>query len=490
MSRVSGYFVYTDCVTRHLLRRRDVEVGWPAYIVAGAAGIFTVLRAWYWLPRFSDGNVYLYTAWALHSGVHLYTDVFYSSPPLLPYLYYAWGIIFGYTWQALNGVPLLTSLLDTGLLYIVVRRRAAASAAAFAAVIYLLSFTVLATTDFVSDVHVMTTLLLAAWLLFEQRHPVVCGVLLGLACLTKVYAVVPAAGFVLALLAVRGPRAAAAAQLAAGLLFVVGGGLLPFYVQRGPVLYDMLITSHLGQIAGLSRAAIWRFFVWHDPLLVLAAAIVLVLLWRGRRFPSAAWWWVPVCLAIFLVFYRDIYFLYFKMLAVWLAAWAGWSFWQLRRLPHRVAAAGFVLVIVLIGGGVFRYVRDQAEVAAIDRLEEIAAYVEQNTELNEPIFGTFEVAPLVALEAGRPLWRHQADTNVKFFQTGYFDLAQHGQALAADGVRLILVKTTIVPDGRMVGGFEQIAPFDLFADSCRVDRVFPIEKDYSSNAVAAWICNE
>ena len=121
-------------------------------------------------------------------------------------------------------------------------------------------------------------------------------------------------------------------------------------------------------------------------------------------------------------------------------------------------------------------------------LDEIVEYVEDQTAEGEEIYGSFEVTPLVALGANRAIWRQAADTNIKFFQNGWFNMEQREQEIKQDQVRVIITKVLFVNGGRMAAGPEQVLPRRFFNENCRLGKSWPVENDYTHNAVAVWEC--
>lgn len=473
-------------------RVQETEVTWHWYVLALASGAFALVRLLFSFPRFSDGNVYLYIARAVAGGGRLYAEVFYSSPPLLPYLYAAWGSVFGFTWQSFNFVPLAATLVDAGLLYFIARR-CGRLAAVTASLAYLSSFVVLATTDFVSDVHVVTTLVLAGTVAAGRGRFGWAGVWLGLAMLAKVYAGMVVAAWLGIVLSQR--RWRSMVRLLGG-VGGVGVAALVFWLRHGRVFYEALVTSHLGEIAGLSRVTIWRFFAAHDVLLLAGAGLAAVAAWRLRRLPPAPWVVMPLVYALFLLLYQDVYYLYFKILAASLAVLLGWAVAQWAPIMSRVwRVAGVGLFVLAASWGAVRYGREQVRTAVIDDFDGLTAAVEELVEPGQVLYGAFDVAPLVASAAGRELWRHLADTNIKFFQTGYVDQEVRAAQIAADRVPVVVTRGLVTGDGsfstagkRIIGGPSEVLPLSFFERYCRVGRVFPVARDYVYNAVVVWRC--
>jgi len=239
-------------------------------------------------------------------------------------------------------------------------------------------------------------------------------------------------------------------------------------------------------VEGLARKDIIVFFIRHDWALILAPVGWLLV---RKKIPG---WliWPLAALAGWMIWWSDFYYLYLKVLAAWLALWWGWMIAQIElRLQRRemgyVVLGGLIVISSLMIG---RYVGEQAEAAVIAPLDEVAEYVEAHTTEGEAIYGSFEITPLVALGAKRPIWHQAVDTNIKFFQNGWFDMEQRAKEIKQGKVSVIITKVLTVKGGRIAAGPEQVLPRALFNENCRLGRMWPVEKDYTHNAVAVWLC--
>lgn len=467
-----------------LFNWREREVPWTIYGLALALGVFIILRLNYSFPRFSDGSIYLYLSYLVGQGLVPYRDFFYSSPPLIPYLFSLYGWIFGFSWQAFGYIPLWLSLVDAVVIYWLIVKNGSHLGALAAAVLYGLSFATLATTDFNSDVHLVLTLILLGAAAGQKRWPIISGIFFGLAVLAKLYAVVVLVGWVAGLLGDKRWREAGKFVLASTLVAGVAVGLMWWWV--GNVFYEQMILSHMGKVEGLARKEIFIFFIRHDWALVLAPSGWLLV---RKRIPG--WiWWPTIALVGWMTWWSDFYFLYLKVLVAWLALWWGWIITQLdknmrkRELVYAVLGGLIIVSTIMMA----RYIGEQAEAAVIAPLDEIVEYVEDQTAEGEEIYGSFEVTPLVALGANRAIWRQAADTNIKFFQNGWFNMEQREQEIKQDQVRVIITKVLFVNGGRMAAGPEQVLPRRFFNENCRLGKSWPVENDYTHNAVAVWEC--
>src|SRR3989338_362683 len=476
------FFVYN---TNMIFNGRERDVPWTVYGLVFSLGVLILLRLNYLFPRFSDGSIYLYLSYLVGDGLVPYRDFFYSSPPLIPYLFSWYGKLFGFSWQAFGYIPLGLSLIDAVIIYWLVLKNGSRLGALSGAVLYSLSCANLATSDFTSDVHVVLTLVLLGAVASQKRWPIISGVFFGLAVLTKLYAVVVLVGWVAGLVWDKKWREMIKFVISSLLVIGVVAGVLWWWV--GNVFYEQVILSHAGKVEGLARKEIILFFIRHDWALILAP-----LGWLLVRRKMPAWILLPVVALVgWTALWSDFYYLYLKVLVAWLALWWGWVIAQLDEKVQRREFTYVVIVGLLIISGltISRYIDEQAEAAVIQPLDEVVEYVQSHTVEGEAIYGSFEVTPLVALGAGRPIWHNVVDTNIKFFQTGWVDMEKRESGIKQDKVKIIITKVLLVKGGRMATGPEELLPRKFFNENCRLGKSWPVEKDYTHNAVAVWLCD-
>lgn len=463
---------------------------WPQYVLFGVGAVFVVLKTWFLAPRFSDSAVYEYLGQRVMDGAIPYVDFFYSSPPLLLYVFGLVGFVSGWHWWSWSWIPIVLSVIDAGLLFWLAKRwcRSAERASPYwagsiAAISYLFSYVVLATTDFATDVHFIVTLFLVALVLQVRGWNVLSGVVLAAAVLIKVYAVILIFPLIVWPLWRRHWRDSLFVVL--GLGVTAGVVVAVLYFATGSAFYHAIITNNLGRGVGISREMLLPFIFWHDLWLLVAVLM-----------PIASRRWAPLQLIMliaaplaFLLLYPDVYYLYFKLVAPFLALLLGWgSVYIIQDYGQwgRVVLAAIVVVVSLLSA--VRYIREQGTAAVITDLSGVAAYVASATNPSDVLYGDFDVAPLVALESERRLYKDLADTNVKFFLNDVFKPEERLQELVTARVPILVTKAIV--DGKSVlGGYEQTVTPGFIAQYCRVGKIFPIVRDYAHNAVVVWKCS-
>ncbi len=441
-------------------------------------------------PRFSDGHVYSYMGSLIAQGWVPYRDFYYSSPPLLPYLTAALNLIWGPSWRVDLWVPLLCAGLDALILLLFARRAPGGFSGAMAVALLLSSFCLFATSDFATDVHPITVCILLALLLSSRGLFFMAGLVLGLAGLTKIYALVGAFGLLAGLAGLR--RWQAVLRVGYGLAATFGLVFLGFYLWLGQPFLDQVIVNNLGRGEGIDKGAIFTFFLKHDPLMVLMFALVPFAFFHPRckalpfdvRFLSVC---MLAALTVFYGFYPDTYYLYFLPGCALLAFWGGIIGGGLN------SRVGQILAWILLGASLFytasRYRSEQRDAAVIVDLPRIVDRVTTITEATDPIYGDSEFTPLVALLSARSIADRLVDTNSKFFKQGIFDFDERLTAVRKAGTRIILTKAIVDEAGMILQGPESVLPREFFKQRCMVDSSWPITHDYSANAILIWRCD-
>ena len=101
-------------------------------------------------------------------------------------------------------------------------------------------------------------------------------------------------------------------------------------------------------------------------------------------------------------------------------------------------------------------------------IDDIAAFIRDNSAEDETIAGSSLVAPAVALASGRRIAAHEVDTNAKRFHTGLTDLPSFIDAICRDRIRFLVLSPSGSLNDRTASGTPSIRkwfrPVKRFAD--------------------------
>lgn len=447
---------------------------------------FITIKWFSFYPRFSDGGVYLAMGKAITQGKIPYTDFFYSSPPLLPYLHAVLFWLFGPHWQPMTIVPIVVTLIDAVLIAYILKPVLRAPYLLLASTLYLFSTTILATTDYPSDVHIPLTLMLIAWLCISRQRPFVAGVLLGLATLCKLYLVLPLGVFALAFLLQK--EWTSLRRVLLGWLAVFGSISLLCLAVLGKTYADATFWIHFAKPLGINKFSLWEFFLLGDGIL-LVGILLLPLIWK--KIPT-----IPLLflffLPLFYAFFNDVYFLYFKLLIPALAILLVLALAELSaKTSRKIAKSIGVILLIASLGNASRYVLSLVEKATIPNLDYLIAEVQKATPNGEAMYGSNEIVPLLSVLANRPIAFNIIDTNSKFFTMGLITADQVSAVLAKKKIPLVIAKGSYTrADGKTTISIGQEAPKAYLKDSCKISSTVTLPNDFEDNALMLWTCGK
>ena len=433
--------------------------------------------------------MYTYMGWLITQGAVPYRDFYYSSPPLLPYFYAFVGSLAGFSWVVGVVQPILFTIVSVLVMMCYPFGARARQTSALAVLLFLMSFCVWSTTDFASDAHPITAFSLVAIVLAARRQHFFAGMIFGLATLTKLYGLLGLIGIMSACLIHR--RWRDGLVVSAGFAVVFGSVVMGFSVWLGPTFLQQILWNNLGRPEGIEKAAILKFAFAHDLWVLPAVAMLLfasVFSQLRRRYGTDL---LPVmmvflCYCVFYAFYADIYYLYLLPGIAILAVLTALNAEAIVSVTWR-----WILVFGLLVSGsysIFNYWRFQSKAAVIDHLDDMIHRVRELTTPEQPIYGDYEMTPLIALGAGRSIAARHVETNIKFFNMGIFRWDQRIAEIQQAGAKVILTKAWIEANGSIRYGPERVLPVDFFRNKCQVDSFWSIKNDYSSNAVIIWNC--
>lgn len=455
---------------------------YPEILCALCALVFLLLKVIVFVPRLSDGYFYLYAAWDLASGQVPYADFFFAHPlgqliALLPFVALS-GPLGTVTLHLADAAQVCIALL----LFMAFRGEYGRWIALAGSVFYLFSFTVLATSDHLTGVHLTTLLLVISWLLARADRPALAGTAAALACLVRFYAFPVAAGLAAGIWLERRTGVRRALVAFGVVLFF---GLLLHVTLAPSAFFGQAVLYHVAKSAGLSKFEVFLFFLKREWFLLLLGVPGMVILARAGR-PSVL---LPAaCFLLALLLFPDVYFLYLVPLVPWLIAGACASFERiLERGAGRPRDALVLLAVLSLFLGMRAYFGDQRSADSVPLLSAVARTVQAQSSPAETLYGNSEVTPLVALLAGRRIAGGFADTNEKIFLTGLADPEQRAQVLAQLGVRFIVTLAFIGQDGR-VAGADRVVPEEYLRSRCVVAGSVPVIRSAAGNALMLWDC--
>jgi 4-amino-4-deoxy-L-arabinose transferase-like glycosyltransferase len=429
--------------------------------------------------KFSDENIYFYMAKLILEGFVPYKDFFFASPPLQIYIISFFMFLFGNKLILLKLIPIIATIISSYFIFGIVKKKFSEKEGLIASVLYLFSFLVLTTTDHSTGVHLSAMFITGLVYFIYYDQPFVAGLFASLALLTRLYAPFPIIGAGLYLLIFERKKLWKLTLGCVSLFLFVG--IIMQIISHGKFLEDIfLFRMRLVDLVGIPKSDILTFFIKWDWLIVIGSLFFYFTKKKKEFFLPLL---VSLFLVIFYITYSDLYYLYLGLIIPFLCVFATHFFMHFKKIKYFNCLITILLLFIIIFNS-FYYIKDHSETAKINFIDEITEFVVENSNENDTLYGSFEIAPLVALTSGRKITNNFVDTNAKNFMTGTISVKERTEKMK-DNIKFIFTKV-LIADGNILG-FESFVDYD-FLKTCEIARVFPIEKDYSSNAVIVWDC--
>ncbi len=448
---------------------------------------FVVLKATSIEPRFSDGNIYLYLGKVVSQGQLLYKDIFYTSPPLLPFIVATWGGVIGFSWKAFALLPIFLTLIEAIFIYLISKKYASSVISLLSVTLYLFSFMVLATTDFASDIHFTLPLLLAGTYLFSKNKIVPSALLIAIATGIKLYAAIWFIPLLIVLLFKKQFRQAVYFTLTVLItIFFING--IGYLIGHQTYLQDAFFLQ-FHKYEAIDKWKIILFLLKHDFILILTASLLLVL---NIKKPTKLLVALLSSLLLFYAIFPDLYYLYFKMLiAVLVTGIAIWSSTLIKRYKKElIYQILFTITFFAILSSVIYYVTTQHDSSVIHPFNKIAKYITDNPPSDNVLYGDYEFTVLLANETGMHIFQNRIDNNPKFFVSGIFSYDKLERELKENHVQMILTKGyTINGSKTLRGGWEQVASTSFLETNCSIEKAFLNTESKLNEYILIWRCN-
>ncbi len=418
--------------------------------------------------RFGDENAYFYMARELLQGQLPYRDFLIADPPLLVFLLAGIKLIIGRQLFLFHWVPILLEGVTAVILYLETKKRLP-NFARFVPALYLFSFLILSTSDYVSGLHFVTLFISLAY--YWRKKPLLSGFFWGLATLIKLYVIPGFIGWIIWLLISKQLKKIKLMLLA----YILTGAvfMLPFLLIAPKNVIDYIIIHQFNRPEGLNKLTVFSFFLVHDfALLILVAAGWIISKNKKYLLPIAGW-------VVFYLLFKDLYYMYLAVMAPWIILSGVDLLWHLKTsskidwLQEQFEPIAYMIITTVFLAqllGVRSYKKEIQQFGVFAQLPEVAAFIQGLPE--KPLHGSHEVAPLVALKTDRQLFGNHIDTNAQLYGSGVMNRKQISQEAAAKGVYLLTKVANIPQNKNLDQGYEGYFDPEVFNESCRRLKIF------------------
>ncbi|MBU2612169.1 MAG: glycosyltransferase family 39 protein [Nanoarchaeota archaeon] len=448
------------------------------------AFLFLILKIIEMQFKFSDGFTYMYMGKLILNGLTPYRDFFFASPPLQVYIIAFFEIFTGKNILLLKLIPIFASIGGAFFIYSFVKSKFDEWQGLVASILFLFSFLVLLTTDYSTGISLTLFFIFGSIYFIEKDKPFLAGIFASLALLTRLYAPFPVAGIFLYLLIYK--RKSALKFLLGTLALFIPISIFFQIISNGGYL-DQIFLFRLNLISGigLSKWNIVKFFIIGDFILVLGSLFYFLFDKEKKKLL------LPVFATIFSLIlylvYSDVYYLYFGLIIGFLAIFTSKFIFKFSSEKNfKKFLVIFLALFILFNSSI--YIANYASASNVPFSNEITNFVRENSEINETIYGSFEITPMVAILSERSLAGNIADTNPKNIITSEFTMKEIEEKIS--GVRFIIAKGIQLYDGTLTG-FDASTPIDYINQNCILAKTYSVKKDLNgANIVLVYDCKK
>lgn len=473
------------------------KISKEAWLFLGFCAVFVLLKLVNLVPRISDENLYFYTASLISKGFFPYRDFFFQHLPGQIVLYALVIKIFGFKLLILKLFPLFYSIGSAFLLFKMVGGNRGREFGVVAAGLFLFSYVTLPSTDYGNGPLGAIFFLLLSWYLFS-RSAKLAGLMLFFALAVRFYILPAAAGIVLYKIWKRQFREVFWFLVYSAVPFIVVN--LTFFLLYGEQFLTPVWRYHLLKSTLSVKQSIFSDLYKSDLVLFLFAIAGIyslftvvrrktrVVLHKGHaKFLDIGISAALALIAQYLFFYSlsNVFFFYFVVLVPFLSVLGALSLVVF--VPKRSRRAALLLVIALSLFNSFFYQKSIARMAVARNLDEMVADVQALTDEGDSIYGSYLIAPLVALKAERKIIDNEVDTNIQRYATGLIS-AQKATELATQSA--VFFQNTHI--SKETGDILRFEPYFLIRsvvqEHCSIFRTYDMHHDFRFNAIILWDC--
>jgi len=423
--------------------------------------IFLLLKSHGFQHSRTDENIYFYVGKLVAEGKVPYRDFFFAHPPLplLPFaLIFA---AFGFNFILLKSVSVIAIIIAAYYLFRLVAEETDLKTGILSTIVFLFSYDVLRASAHPTGINLTVMLMVAGFYYFVRGRPLSSGIILGFGALTGLYAGILVFGLFIYLVM----KKRTVKEFLLGFLAVFGIANLILILLAGENFINSVYLYHLmkPESGGHNLRVMQRIAEMNIPFLITLVLFPLIILRNRWNLPE----YIQVALIttalyiLFILSLKRIFDFYFMLLFPFLAILSGYI---INALLKRNADLIIMLLLIIYSAWTIPLYLDH-ESHYFEKADDISAYVRENSNPDETIFGDSGSVPLIALLAGRRIALDEADTNYMRFRSGITNINETIERLRnSESFRFFIIKPK--------AGIAALREVQLYLrDSCR-----PVER--------------
>lgn len=381
--------------------------------------------------RFSDTNVYFYTAIELLRGKILYKDIFFTNLPLFPYISSIYSLLIGKKLELYYlTAPVEVTITGIIIFILIIKQTNNRVYALISQCLYLFSFIILSTSDHQTGVFLASLFSILAYFFYGRNKKFLTGIFLACMILTKAYYLPIAIAFFLYCFIKERARFL---TLFMGFIITCFVIVSPLILIAGKNMAQDIIFYSLFRSQGIEKIRILAFFITHDLIFIILFGYIIL------RVKKQLLLFTIISFSILLlVIYKDVYYLYLNVMIPFIVLAFSGLMKEFHEKGNKYTPLLYSFVIFLLAMNLIMYLKQYATLQKIDNISEIVAVITK--EKPRYIYGAMEVVPALSYLSGVPLLDNIIDTNDNLFYKGVLNTKRlTGEALAK--------KTIIVAKG-------------------------------------------
>lgn len=447
-------------------------------VVFSSIFIFIAFKLIFLTLFFGDSNAYFYMAKVVLAGNMPYRDFFLADPPLLVLILAFLRIFFGNNLFFYQSLPIFFEAASAFMLFLILEQEKNRFSS-LAPLIYLFSFSVMATSDYLTGAQLVILFSLLGIFLWKKEMPFFSAVCWSLACLVKLYAAPALLGFLIFILLEKNKKKFI--KFVFGIIFTAVLIMGPFLAVSFYKVIAYTIIHQFNRTAGLSKINVFSFLVFREWLLLILAIGGIIISKRKEFF------YPFIASLIFFILFQDIYYAYFDSFFAYIVIFAvfflDWLWQRKKELFFPVLAVYFIFFLISLG----YYQQTSFNEGRLTNASQISDYV-KTLPAKYDIYGSHEIAPVIALLSQRKLFDNYIDTNMQAFGSGALNLEEVSSAAAKSGVILISRITDLPQYNIKDSGYEGYFSEKVFKDDCQRIKDFPSTSNGQDNYIVLYKC--
>lgn len=430
--------------------------------------------------RLSDSNIYFYTGYKLLQGKILYRDIFFTNFPLLPYISSLYFLLMAGNLKLFFLTPVIEVCTVVFLVYqITYKKYEDLFLSLTSSTLYLFSFIILSTSDHQSGVFIASLFAAGSYYFYLNKKYLFTGGFIALALLTKVY-FIPILMSYLTIFILENKFKNLQKFLLGGIITSLVIMLPTLFFASSDFIKDVF-TYSLTRSQGIEKSGIFWFFITHDFVFFVLLIFNLVTLRKNKFFGLVSLFGI-----LFLLFYKDVYFLYLNFLIPFLAL----SFPEFyKEINEKFGVQKFVIPTIIFGFMIFSFVTYTNAFRNLQKLDRISEIIDVIKKENPKfIYGVNDAAPALSYLSGIPLLDNIIDTNSNIYRKGFLS----SRKMTDDAISK---KAILVTHGLYYpqAGFREDVTDEIFdrekvKKSCKLVGSFEVQTEGSENRLNLLKC--